>query len=312
MFYLEKQKFGSLDCYKFAKGGTDFSASFLPGFGGMLNAFKVNIHSKSVDLIEGYSDIDDLIKNHSIFFRSGKLSPFPNRIKKGKYSFAGNDYQLLCNFPKEGNSIHGLVYNKSFSVVKTECQEEKAVLVLSLNCNGSEPGYPFRYELTIEYVIEFNKLLCRTTIRNKDSEKIPMGDGWHPYFSLAKRIDELQLQLPESFVFDDGKSTNHTSCYSPKKIGQEKFDTCFRLSENKTGSEIKLTDPENNFLLNVWQECGENKYNYFQLYIPPSRKSIAIEPMTCPPDAFNSKEGLIVLEPDEEINLSFGFEISSQ
>jgi aldose 1-epimerase len=209
-----------------------------------------------------------------------------------------------------------LVYNKSFSVIKAVCQEEKAVLILSLDYDRSEPGYPFHYKLTVEYIIEFNKLFCRTIIRNTDSKKIPMGDGWHPYFALAKQIDELQLQLPESFILNDSeiitgiKNAEPAAFYSPKKIGAEHFDSCFKLSENKNRAEVKLTNPESNVLLIVWQECGENKYNYFQLYTPPSRKSIAIEPMTCPPDAFNTKEGLTVLDPDREINLSFGFEIS--
>ena len=266
-------------------------------------------------MIEGYSDENDLIKSHSTFFRSAKLSPYPNRIRKGKYSFGGNEYQFNCNFPQEGNSIHGIVYNKSFQVVKAECEGEKALLVMALDYDGTEEGCPFHYKLTVEYFIEPNKLKCKTIIRNTDSKKIPIGDGWHPYFTLAKQIDELQLQLPESFVLSDNElvsGINHSYFYSPKKIGSGHFDTCFKLSENKIRGEITLTDAENNFSLSVWQECGENKYNYFQLYTPPSRKSISIEPMTCPPDAFNSKEGLMILEPGQEIELSFGFEIRSQ
>ena len=53
------------------------------------------------------------------------------------------------------------------------------------------------------------------------------------------------------------------------------------------------------FGFTIWQETGKYKYNFLQVYTPPHRKSIAIEPMTCAPDAFNNKDGLIVLGPFE-------------
>ena len=54
------------------------------------------------------------------------------------------------------------------------------------------------------------------------------------------------------------------------------------------------------------QETGEKKYNYLTVYTPDTRESIAMEPWTCPPDAFNNGMDLIVLAPEEEISLTFG------
>lgn len=54
------------------------------------------------------------------------------------------------------------------------------------------------------------------------------------------------------------------------------------------------------------------KENFLQLYIPPDRTSIAIEPMTCTPDVFNYKKGLLELASGERydwrIQLNFELE----
>ena len=61
----------------------------------------------------------------------------------------------------------------------------------------------------------------------------------------------------------------------------------------------------------MWQETGTNKYNFLQVYIPPSREMIALEPMTSNIDAFNNKDHLIILEPGKKWSASFGFYLTN-
>lgn len=68
-------------------------------------------------------------------------------------------------------------------------------------------------------------------------------------------------------------------------------------------------DKEQNIKIEPWQEKGPNKYNYLQLYIPPDRNSIAIEPMTCNIDAFNNHNGLITLQPKESFDAKYGVRV---
>jgi aldose 1-epimerase len=58
--------------------------------------------------------------------------------------------------------------------------------------------------------------------------------------------------------------------------------------------------------LHYWQETGAGKYNFLQVFIPPLRHCVALEPMTCAPDAFNNGMGLARLEPGEMLKGSFG------
>ena len=62
--------------------------------------------------------------------------------------------------------------------------------------------------------------------------------------------------------------------------------------------------------LTVW--LGES-YRYLQLFtgdpLPDvDRRSLAVEPMTCAPNAFRSGDGLLVLEPGESATATWGIQ----
>mgnify|MGYP000125559389 CR=1 FL=1 len=69
-------------------------------------------------------------------------------------------------------------------------------------------------------------------------------------------------------------------------------------------AKTEITDRESNITIQLWQEAVI--YKYLQIFIPPSRSSIAVEPMSCSINAFNSKEGLIILKPKEKFSGSYG------
>ena len=93
---------------------------------------------------------------------------------------------------------------------------------------------------------------------------------------------------------------------SISKIGDEKIDAGFQVRKGGGHAKTELVDLELDLKVTVWQETGEMKYNYVQVFIPPSRKSIAIEPMTCNINAFNNGEGLIILKPKSTFNATYG------
>ena len=93
------------------------------------------------------------------------------------------------------------------------------------------------------------------------------------------------------------------------KINQVNLDTGFRIAGEEGFVETLLFDPESDVKIKVYQETGEKKYNFLQVYIPPSRDSIAVEPMTCNIDAFNNKDGLIVLELGEVFEGNYGVKV---
>jgi len=93
---------------------------------------------------------------------------------------------------------------------------------------------------------------------------------------------------------------------TPNLIDSQSFDDCFVVANGTEKFKINLVDNKNGLDFTIWQSAGVDAYNYCQIYTPPSRKEIAIEPVSCPPNGLNTKEGVFNLEPEEKVEMSIG------
>lgn len=287
------------------------SVTILPEYGGIVNSMIAGPENDKINIIYGYEDeslIHEQIQND---FRGTKLSPFPNRIKDGSYNYDGIDYNLNPNFPNEGHAIHGLLYDKEFSITYQTSNQ----LELEYDYDGSIVGYPFPYLIKIAYSLVGDELSCTTYIKNKGVRTLPIGDGFHPYLKLDHQINQLNLKLPivdlievDDRMIPNGKRSSFSDFNMISKIAETVLDSCFSIQD--TGQIATTVISNDKLRINLWQETGENKYNFIQIYTPPDRSCIAWEPMTCPPDVLNNKIDLIELEPNQEIKLSFGIQVS--
>jgi len=293
---------------------TNEFVSVIPSLGGAVNRCLFNTGDELTEIIDGYGSAEDASANLSSSFKGSNLSPFPNRIADGKYIFEKEEIQLTMNFPDEKNAIHGLVFDKKFSVLESEDGVSDCKLVLSYE-NDDPIGYPFRYLMKITYKLNLTGAFsCRTEITNIGATAMPYGHGWHPYFKLGNRkIDELKLQFSadRNFKVDKrniptGETVPYNEFNNLTLVGNIRLDDCFLLETEKPFAETIITDGSGATGYRIWQETGERKYNYLQVYTPPHRTTIAIEPMTCAPDAFNNKVGLMVLNPGEKISFDWG------
>jgi aldose 1-epimerase len=316
MFSILPEKLGPLDTLKILNDKTGEYTVIIPGFGATLNELALNKNNKLYNLVDGCSSYEDLLTEGKLKFKGPKLFPFPNRIKDGRYNFEEKEYQLRKNFVSQNHAIHGLLIESNFKVTGKNIEDEKASVQLEYISEGQDPGYPFKYKLLVDYSLSSQGLSCKTTIINNSITNIPVGDGWHPYLMLETSIDNLKLQIPscsrleaDNRLIPTGNIFKEERFKEPEKINNTLLDDCFRIDSKESIAEIHLINEERNIEMILWQENGKNKYEFFQLYTPPHRKSIAIEPMTCAPDAFNNKLGLIVLKPGEIMELSYGIKL---
>ncbi|MFM7024156.1 MAG: aldose 1-epimerase [Flavobacteriales bacterium] len=317
MYKIEHKLFGALKELRLVNTATAEYVSVIPGLAATINGLVLQKDGKAYELINGCSTYQDLMTEGKRVFKGTKLFPFPNRINQSKYSFAGKDYTLKMNFPAEGHAIHGLVCEKAFEVLKEKADENQALLKVQYQYNGEDSGYPFKYKLTVEYTLSAKGFACNTTIENTDKTDIPVGDGWHPYFKIGTQLNQLSVKIPSNQVVEvdekmipNGSITRSDDFVTATKINSAHFDTCYQLEAKEGRQKVELFDEQQDIGIAVWQDTGKNKYNYVQIYTPPSRDCIAIEPMTCMPDAFNNKKGLILLKPGEIVNLAFGVELT--
>ena len=279
-------------------------AAIIPACGGILHSFNVWHKDGFVNVIDSYDSREDFEKNVTAKgFKSCKLSPFSCRIKNAAYTFEGTPY-ITEKFLLNGNALHGLLYDAVFTVAEQSADENAATLVLQHQYRGTDKGYPFHYDCIITYSLtQHNQLTLSTKLINRDNSNIPVQDGWHPYFTLGKKIDELQLkmQTKDHVVFDEkliptGELKPYEVFNDGKKIGAATFDDCFSVILNPGQPVCIIKDEENNLQVEVWPD---NTYPYLQIYTPPHRNSIAIENLSAPPDTFNNGISAMVLQSGE-------------
>ena len=251
--------------------------------------------------------------------RSGRgqvLIPWPNRLEDGSYEFGGKTHQAPIDDPAENDAIHGLVRWAAWRV-----GDRRPESVVMEHLIHPRPGYPFWLALRIDYALSEAGLSVTTTATNVGPEPCPYGAGAHPYLTLGtERIDTLVLRAPGGTVLSSderglptGRASVEGTEYdfrTPRTIGSTLLDSCFTDLERGTDgrAHVELEDPSSGNALALW---ADNRYGYLMLFtgdpLPDvSRRSLAVEPMTCPPNAFRSGEALVALEPGTSFTSSWG------
>jgi aldose 1-epimerase len=288
----------------------------LPHCGAILNSWTVQMHDSAWQIIDGYDSPDDFRENcEAKGFRSAKLSPYVCRLNKSQYDFDGVHY-TIGKFELAGNAIHGLLYNNVFTVVNKFSDDQAAVLILQHDYDGSDAGYPFSYTIQVTYVLRANNELgINTTVTNTHDKSIPIADGWHPYFSLGEKVNNLafSMQTDSLVVFDEaliptGELEEYKSFHKPTLLGETFLDNCFLLNKPLQGAACILTNQKEQIQLSIFPGTS---YPYLQVYTPPHRNSIAIENLSAAPDAFNNNMGLIILDAEESHSFSTIYKVAA-
>jgi aldose 1-epimerase len=250
--------------------------------------------------------------------RGQVLAPWPNRLGDGKYEWRGVRAQAALDEPELGNAIHGLVRWLPWRL------EASAQNVVSLRCTiRPTPGYPWSVELRCEYRLRRDGLVVTAEATGAGVMAAPFGMGFHPYLSAGTElIDTATLVLPSArrLVLDRrGLPTGEVEDLAGtdldfregRVIGAVHLDTAFGDLERGTDgiARASLEDPLTGRGVELWVD---DRFRYLMCFtadtVEPERRrrSIAIEPMTCPPDALRSGKDLVVLEPGETWEASWG------
>lgn len=241
------------------------------------------------------------------------LAPWPNRIDHGRYTFAGSSYQLDLSEPERGNAIHGLTRWVSWAPVQHEPDR-----VLLTHVLHGRPGYPFCLQLDAQYQLGTDGLQVTVSAFNAGSRPAPYGTGSHPYLTAGAPIDQNLLTIPATrwLPADDrgipsGPAIDIAGTpvdfRQPQPLGGRHIDHAFtglaRDADGNAWARVRAEDGE----LALW--AGEG-YGWLQVFtggtLANRRESIAIEPMTCPPNSFVTGQDLITLSPGQRVTHMWG------
>jgi len=275
--------------------------------GGGLRAYSAG----GLELLDGYS-----AEGPSTSARGQVLIPWPNRLEDGSYEFDGRRHQLPLTEPSTETAIHGLVHSSPWTVAVR--QPARAVLEHVVD---PQPGYPFSLALRIEYMLWAGGLIVYTTATNVGTDPCPFGAGAHPYLTLGTAtVDSLLLRVPAASVVtcDERGLPVRTEAVEgtvydfrrPRRIGTTKLDNAFTELERDDGmlAHVELHDPDGGNGVTLW---FDESFPYVLVFtgdpLPDvDRRSLAVEPMTCPPNAFRTGTALIRLEPGRSVTTVWG------
>jgi aldose 1-epimerase len=252
--------------------------------------------------------------------RGQLLMPWPNRIRDGAYTFDGRELQLPLTEPARHNASHGLVRWVAWTL--EEHTDNSVSLVYRLM---AQTGYPWTLDLHVLYDLSADGLTVTQTATNMASTPAPYASGAHPYLSVGTGpIDSLELTLPAATrsLVDDrllpvGRERVDDTAYDfrvARPVRGTAFDDAFTdLERDEQGiATAVLRDPGTGHGVALWVD---DRHRWLQVFSADSaadtaRRSLAVEPMTAPADAFRSGDDLVTLaasgETGDEHSASWG------
>ena len=280
--------------------------------GGGLRTYRVD----GTDVLAGYAD-DEVCRAG----RGQVLMPWPNRIRDGKYAFGGAELQLGLSEAALHNASHGLVRWATWQLHWHD--DDWSALTVRTRLHP-QPGWDGILDLSVNYVLESDGLVVSVHATNVGDRPAPFGFGAHPYVALgATPLAAVELSIPaatevlvDEQLIPTGTAAVRTATdfRDRRPLGDTALDTAF--------TELTRTRPDGAWQVvvgglehgdvTVW---GDAALDWVQVFTAKGKDSgvdgvrgIAVEPMSCPANAFNSGDGLVVLEPGQSWTARWGIE----
>jgi aldose 1-epimerase len=227
-------------------------------------------------------------------FAGKPLMPWPNRLRDGRYAFEGTEHRVALSEPENATALHGLTLSSHWRASRTSAHG----ITLTHQLRGRE-GYPFALDLAVGYELDSAGVVVTLRATNAGPGRAPFGAGLHPYLRLDGDVT-LQVPARSRVPVDDRLlptgppapvSGTDLDFRHARRLGDRRLDTCFGDLERGAAGVAAVTLVGARTLV-VWVD---DAFHFVQLFTTDG--AIAVEPMTCAPDAFNTGDGLLVLEP---------------
>jgi aldose 1-epimerase len=269
----------------------------------------------AVDLVQGFPENEMPPKRAGVV-----LAPWSNRIEDGKWVLDGVDMQLPINEVPLNNAIHGLLLTQPYKVLaQTASSIRLGATIFPV------AGYPFVISTEVEYTLRDNGLLVMHTAANRSSVRAPFGLGVHPYFKFGETpVGELTLtssaktaQLANARNIPTKRKAvagNEYDLSGGRRIDTGVLNNDFTdLERDKWGMAHTYLLDENGAGLDIWQDGSFKHVHYFTPNDFPTENgegwAVAVEPCTAGPNAFNTKDDIIWIEPNRVWNGRWGVDL---
>lgn len=265
------------------------------------------------DVLDGYRE-DEMVTAA----RGQPLVPWPNRLHGGTYTWDSATHTVPLDEPDKGNALHGLCRYRNWVV---DQHRDAASVTMRLRLHPS-PAYPFSLNLAVHYRLHDDGLHVETAATNIGSVDAPYAQGAHPYITLGGLVDDAVLTIPADtrLVTDQDQipvAREHVQATpydfrDGRRLGALQIDHAYTdLNRSTDGTAaVVLATHDGSRSVSVW---ADDSYPYLEIFTADTvpdpgrrRRSLGVEPMTAPPNAFVTGEQLIRLSPGQTTSGRWG------
>lgn len=258
-------------------------------------------------------------------YRGATLAPWPNRVVDGVYTFGGVERKVALSEPARHHALHGLAGWLDYQA--TDKGPSHVTLAATIE---PQTGYPWRVTIETTFSLDADGVTQSVRATNESPDAAPWGTGPHPYLVAGDgHVDDWTLELPAGAVLAvtadrliptelrgvDADDAERFDFREPRRIEKIELDHAYTDIVRDTAgfAAVRVTDATGSGVEMVWDAACP----WVQIHTsdkgvgkPGHRTGLAVEPMTCAPDAFNAAKydfdpGLIVLEPGASTEASW-------
>ena len=313
--------------------------AYLPGKGefDMLNAPPL---AEAAQLL---NKDDDEFGNEVFKIGGAILLPFANRVR-GNLSADGKTitatvHERTITLPAnwsgknpgaEKHAIHGLMRRSKFEHVILRNGGQDSAVNATLHAGDFDGHWLSDTDVEVETTLSHDSFEMTVIARNVGSRVLPMGIGWHPYFVLPSGDrQQVRLHLPSETRaimnnYDDTFTTGKRmavkgtpydfSAPGGVALGMQYLDDSYSnllYGANRT-SVSEIVDPAAKYGLRLITMSPQIKS--IQVYAPPDKNFVAIEPQFNLPDPYNGNwgsvdTGMVLLQPGQSVSWQVRLEL---
>lgn len=245
------------------------------------------------------------------------LVPWPNRVDGGRWTLDGDEMQLDLTEPSKGNASHGLLRWTAYRLV-----ERHPHAVTQAATVHPQHGWPFQLDVTVRHELVADGLVVTHTVTNVGRGTAPVALGSHPFLRVGEHdVATLTVTVDAAtrYVTDERSIPTGTEAVDGgpadlrggPRIGDLDLDTTYRdVAADAEGVRRSVVTAPDGSTVELWQGPA---YDHVQVFTPRNFPrdgvrglALAVEPMTAPPNALATGEGLHRLEEGETLTAVWG------
>jgi aldose 1-epimerase len=228
------------------------------------------------------------------------LAPYSNRLGYRRFRWQGHDHTTAPNFDDNPHSVHGVAWQRPWTVVSSSASEAELQYV-----HEPDAHWPFAFAVRQRYVLTPSALEVHLAISNRAAQPQPVGLGWHPYFPKRTR-SRLHIELTDRWENDaSGLPTRRVPQPGiDGDVANLAFDNCF---EGWRGT-ARLRDEKLSLRLS-------SSLPYLVVFTPGTKPYYCVEPVSHVSNAIHMSDpaahGLRALAPQATFDAWMKLEVDA-